>query len=95
MRSKSTTTLGKRKTKSLPKRIFVLHRGWVVIGRVAKTTSTEILITDASVIRRWGTTRGLGEIAATGPTSQTILDPCPPIRVHPSLGVIMSIDCEV
>jgi hypothetical protein len=75
------------------KQIVVLHRGWVVIGDVTQT-GDEIAITNASVIRRWGTTKGLGEIAKTGPTKDTVLDPCGIVRAH-VLAVVMRIDCEV
>jgi hypothetical protein len=64
------------------KKIVVLQRGWVVIGNVEQT-ETEIRITNCSVIRIWGTTKGLGEIAEGGPTSKTVLDPCPPVTAHP------------
>lgn len=69
------------------KQIVVLQRGWVVIGDVEKTDS-EIKINNCSVIRIWGTSNGLGEIAENGPTSKTKLDPCPPIVVHP-LSVVL------
>ena len=64
------------------KQIVVLQRGWVVVGDVEKT-ETEVKINSCSVIRIWGTSKGLGEIADNGPTSKTKLDPCPPITAHP------------
>lgn len=56
-------------------RIVVLQRGWVMVGRLERD-GDECILHDAAVIRRWGTTRGLGEIAADGPTDSTQLDPC-------------------
>lgn len=73
-------------------KICVLHRGWVFVGRVSQTGST-LAIDDGAVIRKWGTTRGLGEIAAGGPTADTKLDPVPRVTVH-ELGVVAMIDCE-
>ncbi len=39
------------------------------------------------------TTKGLGEIAAGGPTLKTVLDKCPPVSFH-ELTAIATIDCE-
>ena len=47
---------------------------------------------DAAVVRAWGTTKGLGEIALNGPTSSTKLDPCGTVR-FPASSVLFSIDC--
>ena len=41
--------------------ILVLQRGWVVVGETKKEGS-EVVVSKSSVIRRWGTTKGLGEI---------------------------------
>ena len=49
-------------------------------------------IEDASVIRKWGTTRGLGEIALSGPTQETVLDPCGAVEVERH-AVLMRINC--
>lgn len=61
--------------------IAVLQRGWIVVGKYAQDGSTGTL-TEAKVIRRWGTQHGLGELAIKGPLSDTILDPCPPVKFH-------------
>lgn len=70
-------------------RIVVLQRGWVVVGRWHRD-GDDVTITDAQVIRRWGTSRGLGELV-NGPTSSTTLDPGGTIRTH-VLGVVLTID---
>lgn len=72
--------------------IVVLHRGFVFVGDVERTES-EIVIHNAQNVRRWGTTKGLGEIAEGGPTSNTVLDVAGTIRFSP-LAEICSYDCN-
>lgn len=72
-------------------RIVILQRGWVAVGYFLKD-GNYCTLDSASIIRVWGTTKGLGEIAAGGPTSKTVLDPCPKIRFH-ELTAIAMIDC--
>jgi len=72
--------------------IVVLQRGWVVVGRLEKN-GHQCLLTDASVIRVWGTKKGLGEIAKGGPTEKTVLDPTMSIRFHEMTSVAF-FDCE-
>ena len=62
-------------------RIVVLQRGWVVVGDVHQD-GEEITINDSSVIRNWGTSKGLGELALNGPISGTKLDPCGTVKAH-------------
>lgn len=69
------------------KQIVVLQRGWVVIGDVGKDAD-EVTIKNCSIIRIWGTSKGLGEIAENGATDKTKLDVCPDIIVHP-LSVVL------
>lgn len=52
--------------------IVVLDRGFVYIGYVI-TDGEWCYITNAWNIRRWGTTRGLGELVH-GPMADTVLD---------------------
>ena len=73
------------------KKIVIAQRGWVFVGDVS-STADEVTIENAATIRRWGTTKGLGEIAANGPTRDTILDDCPTVRMHP-LAVVATVDC--
>ena len=73
------------------RKIVVLDRGFVVVGNV-RMDGNYVIIEDCSCIRRWGTTRGLGEIATGGPTENTKLDPQPTTRVH-ELQVVQMIDC--
>ena len=73
------------------KKIVVITSGWVVMGDVSEHNDL-LTINDASVIRTWGTTAGLGEIALNGPTPSTVLDPAGVIEVYIS-AVIMQIPC--
>ena len=72
-------------------RIVVLQRGWVVVGDY-KENADDVLITNASVIRKWGTSKGLGELII-GPLSDTVLDYCGNIKTA-KLGVCFTLDCE-
>lgn len=74
-------------------KIVILQRGWCMVGRLEKTGS-DCKLHDASVIRAWGTTKGLGEIAALGPTSSTKLDKCYGLVEFDSLTVVASISCN-
>lgn len=57
------------------KRIVILQRGWVMIGDFEREGS-QCRLFNALVIRKWGTTKGLGELAQKGPLPETILDAC-------------------
>ena len=74
--------------------IVIATAGHVFIGNVTRMdlTTFGISLTDASVIRVWGTTRGLGEIALGGPTKETILDPIGEIDV-PLNAIISVVKC--
>ena len=75
-----------------PVRIVVLQRGWVCVGRYEVLAEDAHILRDASVIRVWGTSKGLGELTA-GPTSKTVLDKAGAVRFHP-LAVVLTIDAE-
>jgi len=74
-------------------KIVVLQRGWVMVGRFERDGS-ECTLNNASVIRNWGTTKGLGEIAASGPTTSTKLDPTNGEVNFDYLTVVATISCN-
>lgn len=77
----------------MAKQIVVADRGWVFLGDVYSDDKGDKLINDAKVVRVWGTTKGLGELALTGPTSKTVLDESGTVRV-PARSVIAVFDCK-
>ena len=76
----------------MSKQIVIGQRGWIFVGDVTRT-ETEVMIENAAVVRRWGTTAGLGQLAKSGPTAETRLDPCPTVRLHP-LAIVATMDCS-
>lgn len=74
------------------KQIVIAQRGWVFVGEVARS-GEDVTITGAQCIRRWGTTKGLGELAKNGPQKNTVLDDMGIVRLH-ALAVVASLDCE-
>ena len=76
-----------------PIKIVILQRGWAMVGRFERKGS-ECKLFDASVIRRWGTTKGLGEIAKDGCTSETVLDKCNGTVEFDYLTVVATISCN-
>ena len=73
-------------------KIIILDRGFVLVGH-AHINGDWVEMTKASIIRRWGTSRGLGELAANGPLSGTKLDPIGTVR-SPLRALIGLVDCE-
>ncbi len=73
--------------------ILVLQRGWVVVGDLESESDAVVKLTGASVIRRWGTTKGLGELALKGAQKATVLDPCGTVEAHPQ-AIVLRMICE-
>lgn len=59
--------------------IVVLDKGFVYVGNLI-TGDKFLTIMEARNIRRWGTTRGLGQLALEGPQPNTVLDNCGTVR---------------
>lgn len=73
-------------------KIAILQRGWVMVGRFGKK-GTQCFLEDASVVRSWGTSKGIGEIALNGPTTNTVLDPCGKVEFH-ELTTVALLECS-
>lgn len=56
------------------KYIYVCNDRWHFVGYEEETKAGKIKVSEAYNIRRWGTTKGLGELALNGPTRSTELD---------------------
>lgn len=76
---------------ALPMTITVLDRGWVFVGRLDNKVEGGIRLSNAACIRRWGTTKGVGELALHGPQSSTVLDEAGTVTV-PASSVVCLID---
>lgn len=58
-------------------KIVVIQSGFVYVGQVDYLNEGGVMwvrISGARNIRVWGTTKGLGQLATSGPTSSTVLD---------------------
>lgn len=77
---------------NLATNIVIADRGFVWVGKT-QIEDDWLIINNASQVRRWGTTKGLGELAANGPLTNTILDPSGTVRV-PLRAVIGLLACE-
>lgn len=71
-------------------KIVILQRGWVMIGKLERNGS-ECKLHQASVIRNWGTTKGLGELAIEGKKKDTKLDKCGGVVEFDYLTVVATI----
>lgn len=74
-------------------KICVLQRGWVMVGYYQRD-GDNCSLNKASVIRNWGTTKGLGEIALEGPKGSTKLDPTNGVVEFHRLTEVCTIVCK-
>lgn len=74
-------------------KIVILQRGWIYVGKLERNGS-DCILHNASNLRKWGTTKGLGELAKKGPTSDTILDKCYGAVEFDYLTVVCTISTE-
>jgi hypothetical protein len=71
------------------KRIIVADRGYVFVGQCEDQDDGSVIIRNARNIRRWGTTRGLGELT-TGPTNNTKHDAYGTVRCTPVVSIAVT-----
>lgn len=75
--------------------IYVMTNGFVVCGepQEARTTAT-IVLDNCGVIRRYGTQQGLGQLAASGPLPETVIDSDPDGTTINMLYVMRVLPCN-
>lgn len=83
---------GSEEPKNSNIKIVVLQRGWVMIGRWTQD-GDKCSLDNAYVIRTWGTTKGLGELALEGKQSNTKLDKAGHVEFH-ILTVVAIVNCN-
>lgn len=74
------------------KSVFVVNSGWVFLCDAYEKNDGAYHLINASTIRKWGTTKGLGELAIGGPTKETIMDPCG-TPIVPAAQVLFILPC--
>ncbi len=75
-------------------KIVILQRGWIMVGQFERSGS-DCKLHKAAVIRMWGTTKGLGELAEKGPIPQkTSLDSTYGTVEFDYLTVVAMISCR-
>lgn len=80
--------------KKTNKRIVVLTSGWVFLGVWHPSMDgAPAFLTDAFNVRRWGTAAGLGQLAMTGPTKDTVMDACTMTVFDNPQAILFTIEC--
>ena len=74
-------------------KIVILQRGWIMVGRFERNGS-DCKLHNSYTIRKWGTTKGLGELAEKGKLNDTILDKNNGIVEFDYLTVVASLSCS-
>ena len=75
-------------------RIVIVQAGWVFIGQYFYDADLKcVRLTDASCIRVWGTTAGLGQLALKGKQKETVLDYAGVVDV-PLGSVVATLMCD-
>lgn len=72
---------------------YVCEYGWIIIGQEQKTEGYEILLHDASVVRRWTNGKGIGGIAKAANKDDYTLDAIGNVKINPK-KVLFEIPCE-
>lgn len=72
---------------------YVCEYGWIVIGKETERTENQIIVSSASVVRRWDNGKGIGGIAKAENKSEYTLDAIGDVAIM--MGkVLFEIPCE-
>lgn len=73
-------------------KIIVCDKGFVFVGRFKNSEKDDLLLIKGAFVRRWGTSKGLGELAEKGPLQNTKLDEVSSVELNPK-NILFSISC--
>ncbi len=62
--------------------IYALIHGWVIAGQPVEDKEDFIRLGKAYVVRRWGTTKGLSQLATEGAQENTALDSLDGVKIQ-------------
>lgn len=68
------------------KRIIAADKGWVFVGDCIDNDDGSVTINNAKNIRRWGTSKGLGELV-NGPLENTKIDEYGTVKTVPIVTI--------
>ena len=74
-------------------KIVILQYGWVLVGNFTRDND-KCFLENSSVVRVWGTEKGLGEIALNGPTKSTTLDPNNGLVEFDADSIVATLTCN-
>jgi len=74
-------------------KIVVCMSGWILVGAVEDEHEQSIVFSRAATIRRWGTTKGIGELSI-GPTPETVYDLIDERTVIERRGILYSFEAR-
>lgn len=84
---------GTKGVKGSEQEIVIVQAGFVFAGVPHK--EGDLLVLEQAVnVRVWGTTAGLGQLAITGRSSDTVLDPYGIVKI-PKAAILARIPCQV
>ena len=79
-------------SKVTDRRIVVMPYGWVFVGDW-QDDGNRVTLVRAHCIQRWGTTKGIGELAIKGPLPETVLCHVGAV-IFKSGNEVVSIPCQ-
>ena len=72
---------------------YVCEYGWIVIGKETGRTEEQVILSEASVVRRWTNGKGIGGIAKAESKNEYTLDALGDVIIRLS-KVLFEIPCE-
>ena len=73
--------------------IIVCEYGWILVGKAERPASETLILTDASVVRRWTNGKGIGGLAKETNKHEYTLDEVGGVSINTS-KILFEIPCE-